>query len=231
MEELLNDAGHRAEQQLKLSEQTFEFASTVQERFAKGDPKTKKEILATIGSNLILKDKKLLIEAKKPFFILENTLSPENPKMQSIEPEITETVQGQKIPSLFLRPCLLGDLDDVRTSMRKAQRAAALTLFHELTHATGHTSRLSRAGITEPIHFGRDPYSREELVAEMGAAFLCGHCGIENRTIQESAAYIQGWLDRLRDDRKLIVHAATQAQKACDFIRSTEQPPDERGAN
>jgi antirestriction protein ArdC len=96
------------------------------------------------------------------------------------------------------------------------------TLFHELTHATGHVSRLSRAGITGPIHFGSDPYSREELVAEMGAAFLCGHCGIENQTIEESAAYIQGWLDRLKDDRKLIVHAATQAQKVCDFIRCVE---------
>lgn len=105
------------------------------------------------------------------------------------------------------------------------------TLFHELTHATGHASRLSRTGITEPIHFGSDPYSREELVAEMGAAFLCGHCGIENRTIKESAAYIQGWLDRLRYDRKLIVHAAARAQKACDFIRCIELQTEERGAD
>jgi antirestriction protein ArdC len=96
------------------------------------------------------------------------------------------------------------------------------TLFHELTHATGHASRLCRKEVTEPIPFGTDPYSREELVAEMGAAFLCGHCRIENRTIAESASYIQGWLDRLRSDRKLIVHAAAQAQKACDFIRNVE---------
>ena len=98
------------------------------------------------------------------------------------------------------------------------------TLFHELTHATGHASRLTRKEIVEPIHFGSDPYSREELVAEMGAAFLCGHCGIDNCTIAESAAYIHGWLERLRDDRKLIVHAAAQAQKACDFIRNVEYP-------
>jgi antirestriction protein ArdC len=105
------------------------------------------------------------------------------------------------------------------------------TLFHELAHSTGHASRLGRPGITGPIRFGSDPYSREELVAEMGAAFLCGHCGIENRTIQESAAYIQGWLERLRDDRKLIVHAATQAQKAGDFIRNVELPTEEGGAH
>jgi antirestriction protein ArdC len=103
------------------------------------------------------------------------------------------------------------------------------TLFHELTHSTGHTSRLGRPGITEPIRFGSDPYSREELVAEMGAAFLCGHCGIENRTIQESAAYIQGWFDCLRNDRKLMVHAAAQAQKAGDFIHNVQEQTDEGG--
>ena len=96
------------------------------------------------------------------------------------------------------------------------------TLFHELTHATGHSSRLNRPGITELIRFGSDPYSREELIAEMGAAFLCGHCGIEKRTIEESAGYIQNWLSVLKDDRKLVVHAATQAQKACDFVRGVE---------
>ena len=93
------------------------------------------------------------------------------------------------------------------------------TLFHELTHATGHASRLSRKGITEPTHFGSDPYSREELVAELGAAFLCGHCRIANRTIDASASYIQGWLNRLRKERTIMVHAAAQAQKASDFIR------------
>jgi len=98
------------------------------------------------------------------------------------------------------------------------------TLFHELTHATGHTSRLNRKEVTGPVHFGSDPYSHEELVAEMGAAFLCGHCAIENHTIKESAGYIQGWLNRLRDDRKLLVCAGAQAQRACDFIRGNEYP-------
>jgi antirestriction protein ArdC len=92
------------------------------------------------------------------------------------------------------------------------------TLFHELTHATGHLTRLGRKEVTEPHRFGSDPYSREELVAEMGAAFLCGHCGIENQTIDQSASYIQSWLRRLKEDRKLVVQAAAQAQKASDFI-------------
>ena len=98
LEELLNDAGYRVEQRLKLSEQTFEFACAVQERFAKGDPKTKKTILTTMGSNLTLKDKKLLIEARKPFFILGNMLSPEEPEFSPIEPIKTEAAQWQNHP-------------------------------------------------------------------------------------------------------------------------------------
>lgn len=101
------------------------------------------------------------------------------------------------------------------------------TLFHELTHATGHFTRLNRKEVTEPNRFGSDPYSREELVAEMGSAFLCGHCAIENKTIDQSASYIQSWLGRLKEDRKLVVHAAAQAQKACDFILGIEHKDDE----
>ena len=115
LEELLNDAGHQVEQRLKLSEETFEFACAVQERFAKGDPKTKKEILTTMGSNLTLKDKKLLIEARKPFFILGNTLSSDKPVFPPIEPAKTEAAQWQNIPFLFLSPYLRGEIDDVRT--------------------------------------------------------------------------------------------------------------------
>jgi antirestriction protein ArdC len=56
------------------------------------------------------------------------------------------------------------------------------------------------------------------LVAECGASFLCGHAGIENRTIENSAAYIAGWLKALKNDRTLLIHAAAQAQKASDYI-------------
>jgi len=129
LEGILNDAGQRVEQQLKLSEQTFEFACAVQERFAKGDPKTKKEILTTMGSNLILKDKKLLIEARKPFFILGNLLSPEPPVISPIEPVKTGMAQGWNVPSLFLRPCLRGERDDVRTLKHKSKKLAKL-IYH-----------------------------------------------------------------------------------------------------
>ena len=99
------------------------------------------------------------------------------------------------------------------------------TLFHELAHSTGHQSRLNREGITGQHFFGDAVYSREELVAEMAAAFLCGHVGIENVTIQNSAAYLQSWIKTLRGDKKLAIIAAAQAQKAADYIlnRKTSQ--------
>jgi len=59
-------------------------------------------------------------------------------------------------------------------------------------------------------------YLKEELVAEMGAAFLCGHAGIENTTIENSAAYISGWLKALKNDKILLIQAASAAQKAPD---------------
>lgn len=92
------------------------------------------------------------------------------------------------------------------------------TLFHELTHATGHSKRLNRPTLTDLCPFGSTNYSKEELVAEMGATFLCAEAGIENRTIDNSASYINGWLKRLQGDARLVILAAAQAQKAVDFI-------------
>ena len=99
------------------------------------------------------------------------------------------------------------------------------TLFHELTHATGHASRLDRKLGSRLAAFGTPDYSREELVAEMGAAFLCGQAAIVQQTIENSAAYIGGWLKKLRSDKRLVVTAAAQAQKAADFILGTEPSP------
>jgi len=95
------------------------------------------------------------------------------------------------------------------------------TLFHELVHSTGHDSRLKRSTLAESAGYGTNLYCREELIAEMGAAFLCGQAEIAERTIENSAAYIQGWLTQLQSDKTLIVQAAAQAQKAADFILGT----------
>ena len=103
-----------------------------------------------------------------------------------------------------------------------------LTLYHELVHATGHASRLNRKGVTESDSFGGKVYSQEELVAEMGAAFLGTEAGIDRDRHEQSAAYLKGWLETLReeDNRRWIVQAATQAGRAADFIlcRPPAQP-------
>src|SRR5215831_11129364 len=91
-------------------------------------------------------------------------------------------------------------------------------LFHELTHSTGHASRLDRATLRDLLAFGDTNYSKEELCAEMGAAYLCGVAGIVNETVDNSAAYLQGWLSKLRNDTKLLIQTAAQAQKAANYI-------------
>ena len=89
--------------------------------------------------------------------------------------------------------------------------------FHELAHSTGHQTRLNRDSLETPAPFGSEIYSREELVAEFGAAFLCAHAGIDN-TLANSAAYINGWSKALRADKRLVISAANQGQKAANYI-------------
>jgi len=95
------------------------------------------------------------------------------------------------------------------------------TLFHELVHSTGHPTRLARPTLGTPSPFGSPDYSREELVAELGAAFLCAHAGVFPSTVENQAAYIQGWLSVLKGDQRLLPIAAAQAQRAADFILGT----------
>ena len=77
---------------------------------------------------------------------------------------------------------------------------------------------MNRSTLTEQAGFGSDPYCKEELIDEIGAAFLCGQAEIVERTIDNSAAYVSEWLKRLKDDKKLIIQAAAQAQRAADFV-------------
>lgn len=91
------------------------------------------------------------------------------------------------------------------------------TLFHELTHSTGHPKRLNR--LTKVAAFGDDEYSAEELVAEIGSASILATLGIENeKTFRNSTAYVQNWLKALKNDKKLIVTAAAKAEKAIKMI-------------
>ena len=94
-------------------------------------------------------------------------------------------------------------------------------LYHEITHSSGHPSRLNR--ITDVAAFGSESYSKEELVAELGSAFLVNTAGLETPSqFRNSAAYIQNWLQALKNDKRLIVSAAGQAEKAVKYILGTE---------
>ena len=92
------------------------------------------------------------------------------------------------------------------------------TFFHELAHATGHHKRLARKAEGQRNRFGSELYSKEELVAELGACFLCAFTEIEHKTLEDSAAYIQNWLEVLKNDKKFIVEAAGKAQQAADYL-------------
>lgn len=93
------------------------------------------------------------------------------------------------------------------------------TMFHELTHSTGHSKRLNRDGIAGVHFFGDEGYSKEELVAEMGAAYMCQSLGLEcDKAFKNSIGYIQSWLRELKNDKRLIVSAAAKAEAAVKFM-------------
>ncbi len=124
------------------------------------------------------------------------------------------------------------DLDRVKMPLKEQFISEAeyySTLFHEMTHSTGHKKRLDRL---EKAAFGSEVYSKEELVAEMGAASIMNYLGIEtDKTFRNSAAYIQSWLGKLREDKKLIVSAASRAEKAFTLILNAEAAATEQVAS
>ena len=111
-------------------------------------------------------------------------------------------------------------LDEVHLPLREQFpdiREYYSTAFHECTHSTGHEKRLNR--LTKGAFFGDGDYSKEELVAEIGAALLMNDLGIESpATFKNSTAYIQNWLTALRNDSHLVVSAAGKAEKAVRLI-------------
>ena len=93
------------------------------------------------------------------------------------------------------------------------------TTFHELTHSTMKKSRCDREADNKMAAFGSKDYSREELVAELGAAYLCTHSQLNNeKCFRNSVGYLQGWLRALANDSKMIVWAASRAEKAARYI-------------
>jgi len=129
--------------------------------------------------------------------------------------------------------CYVPDLDEVRMPSREAfhtEEDYYATLFHELTHSTGHESRLKRKGVVERARFASHDYSEEELVAEMGASFLGHDAGILPATIDNAAAYLRSWVKVLKGDARLVVRAAGAAQKAADWLLNRQPVTGEQEA-
>jgi antirestriction protein ArdC len=140
-----------------------------------------------------------------------------------------EIVKAMPNPPAFeqdSRAAYIPSRDTVTMPSRTAFQSQAeyySTLFHELVHSTGHAKRLGRESIEKIQPFASEDYSKEELVAEMGSAMLCGVTGIEQATIGNSAAYIRGWINRLKADSRLLISSARAAQEAADYIRGESQ--------
>lgn len=100
-----------------------------------------------------------------------------------------------------------------------------VTLFHELVHSTGHQCRLNRREVVNSTGFGSTPYSIEELTAEIGACFLMSHTGIKNTWFENSVAYLDAWLGVLKKDKRFIIQASSQAQRAVDYILNKIREP------
>lgn len=145
--------------------------------------------------------------------------------LQPVDPiESAEKIveQFKDVPIIYGgdRACYSPANDTIKMPERKQFESAEefySTLFHEMIHSTGHISRLNRFD-TNDHSFGSEPYTREELIAEVGSGMLCGVAGIEEITIKNSASYIDSWLSKLKNDMTLIIKASSKAQKACEYI-------------
>ena len=114
-----------------------------------------------------------------------------------------------------------------KIEMFESSQSYYTTLFHELIHSTGYEDRLNRQCLTEMAPFGSESYSIEELIAEIGTCYITSYAGIGVNELANNVAYIQGWLKRLKEDKKFIVYASAQAQKAVDYILNIKREENE----
>ncbi len=130
------------------------------------------------------------------------------------KPEIKHTIE----PKAYYMPNEDTIHMPTKTSFSHSEGYYA-TLFHEFIHATGHQSRLNHHIVENTnFDFGSSEYSKEELVAELGSAFLCAEARVDNSVLDNSSAYLQSWLKVLREEKKLIIYASAKASSAADYI-------------
>ncbi|HDL5821280.1 TPA: DUF1738 domain-containing protein [Mannheimia haemolytica] len=162
-----------------------------------------------------------------PVELYDPVSEPKQPKSEpnqyDIFAEIRQIIKGMDLqvemkPSnrAFYQP---GEDKVVMPEMKQFANAQAFhsVLLHEMTHATGANNRLNREGITSgKAKFGNKVYAFEELIAEMGGAFLCAYPGFD--TVPQNAAYIESWIRVLKEDKRAIVRASGKAREACQYM-------------
>ena len=164
---------------------------------------------------------------------VEGYEAPEVPKNDPVERLVAAdaviTASGIKVTEKGERACYMPRSDEVYipdswrffdTATSSRQEAFYSTIFHELTHATGHKSRLDRKLGGK---FGDPDYAYEELVAELGAAFCSARLGITNEPRLDHAQYLQSWLKALKNETRFIFKASADAQKATDWLLNRQE--------
>ena len=124
-------------------------------------------------------------------------------------------------------PCYIPSMDLIRVPEKSRYEQIQKwynTLFHELTHSTGHPKRLNRLD-TERTQDNIHAYGKEELVAGMGAAMLAGHAGLDTQLLEYDASYIAHWKKTIQGDKSIVLRAASLAQKAVDYITAGNAEP------
>ena len=133
------------------------------------------------------------------------------------------TATGAEIRHAGTRAFYAEGLDYIQMPPFEAFKNAeshAATLAHELTHWTKHDKRLAR-DFGRVVH-GDEGYAKEELVAELGSAFLCADIGITPEIMPDHAAYIASWLEALKNDKRFIFSAAAHAQRAAEYLHGKQ---------
>ena len=154
--------------------------------------------------------------------------SKENDHFKPLE-ECEKIIKGMPNPPVIVHKEQMAyyriDTDTINMPKKKSFKdpeSYYSTLYHELVHSTGSDKRLGRRTLTDMVQFGAESYAMEELIAEMGSAFLCHHSGIKPFVIANTAAYLDNWLKVLRGDKRFIISASGQAQRAVDMVLKKE---------
>ena len=174
-----------------------------------------------------IKDKYILVKYSTVFNLEQTTLeipvvepvTKEFTPIENAELIVTNYINGPKIEFKDTQTYYMPSTDTVNMLKRENYLSPEhyyYCLYHELSHSTGHHSRLNREGISSDSLHSKHSYSYEELIAELSSSFLLNAIGLD--FIQQHSSYISGWLSVLKNDSKFVIKAASEAEKAANYI-------------